>query len=307
MIRVPKCLPILFFALTACAEKVPGTVADDGPVPLAPPASGVQFASEPTPLEPGEEAYRCFEFELPKNGVFPLVGIETQATALAVHHFGVFTNALAKDGTKPYECEAMGAAWGLVSGGGVGTPAMQFPEGTAMTLDAGAHIVLQLHLINASSQPTTVDTVRVNLVSAQESASLASVGLLITGTLAIDIPAKSANVLAKGGCEPAEPLEHVFAAFPHMHKLGRRIETHVVPVGGGAARSLSDVTWDFSDQGIYPVDGTAKAGERIETSCTFDNPLDTAVEFGLHTANEMCVNVLYYYPAKERSSFCGIP
>jgi len=307
MIRARASLTVLSFALAACSGEAAGTPPDNGPAPLAPPDSGVQFASDPTTLEPGQETYRCFDFELPKDGSFPLVAIETQATALAVHHFGLFTNALAKDGTKPYDCEEMGAAWGLISGGGVGTPPMVFPEGTAMTLDPGAHIVLQLHLLNASAQPTTVGPVRVNLSAAKEAANLQAVGLLITGTLNIAIPAMSEGVVSKGGCEPAEPLQHVFASFPHMHKLGRRIETHVTPAGSGAARQLSDITWDFSDQGIYPVDGQAAMGERVETSCTYDNPKDKAVEFGLHTDNEMCVNVLYYYPAKERSSFCGIP
>lgn len=293
--------------VSACSDPKTDTVGVEEPPALAPPASGVQFASAATALAPGEEAYRCFDFELPKDRAFPLVGIETQVGALSVHHFGLFTNALPKAGLQSYSCEEMGAAWGLISGGGVGTPPMTFPQGTAMSLAAGAHIVLQLHLLNASPQPTTVSPVRVNLVSAKSTDALEAVGLLITGTLGITLPPKTEGTVVMGGCEPTEPLLHVFAAFPHMHKLGRRIETHVVPTDGGASRQLSDVTWDFSDQGIYSVAGATASGERIETTCTYDNPQDKTVEFGLHTQNEMCVNVLYYYPAKERSSYCGIP
>jgi len=300
----------LFFAsclaLVGCSESDPIGPVEPTPEPLAPPASGVQFASGETGLEPGQEAYRCFEFQLPDDAAFPLVGIETQATHPAVHHFGVFTTALTGS-DEPYSCEEMGAAWGLVSGGGVGTPPMKFPPKTAMSINAGSHIVLQLHLLNASSSAVTVPPVRLNLESAKEPAGLAAVGLLITGTLNIDLPPKSQGIVQTGGCDVEEPLTNVFASFPHMHKLGRKLETRVVPKDGSAARVLSSVTWDFSDQGIYEADGAALLGDRVETSCTYDNPADTSIAFGLHTKDEMCVNVLYFYPAKERSRYCGIP
>ncbi|MBM4377085.1 MAG: hypothetical protein FJ095_18545 [Deltaproteobacteria bacterium] len=293
-------------ALAACSSSSGPGPTEPTPEPLAPPENGVQFASGEVLLAPGEEAYRCFEFALPEGAGFPLVGIETQATHPAVHHFGVFTTTLTKS-DEPYSCEEMGAAWGLVSGGGVGTPAMTFPAGTAMTIDAGAHVVLQLHLLNASSKDATVPPVRLNLETAKDPSGLAAVGLLITGTLKIDLPPKAMGVVQTGGCDVEEPLENVFAAFPHMHRLGRSLETRVVPKDGAASRTLSQVTWDFSDQGIYAADGSAKLGERVETSCTYDNSTDAAVSFGLHTKDEMCVNVLYYYPAKERSRYCGIP
>lgn len=292
--------------LSACSTSTEPPAQEPTTEALAPPESGVQFASTEASLAPGEESYRCFEFALPEGEAFPLVGIETQATHPSVHHFGVFTTLL-NQSDEPYDCEEMGAAWGLVSGGGVGTPAMQFPEGTAMTLDAGSHIVLQLHLLNASASAVTVPPVRLNLESAKELSGLDAVGLLITGTLNIELPPKAMGVVQSGGCDVEEPLENVFASFPHMHKLGRTIETRVVPKDGSEKRTLASVTWDFSDQGIYGAEGTALLGDRVETTCTYDNVTDAAVKFGLHTNDEMCVNVLYYYPAKERSRYCGIP
>lgn len=292
----------VLFAVGCTKEAAPP---DDGVTPLAPPETGVQFVSEPVALGPGEEAYRCFEFKLPAGAEFPLVGIETQATAQAVHHFGLFTNPLGSDGAEPYDCQEMGAAWGLVSGGGVGTPPLAFPKGAAMMLEGESHVVLQLHLLNASAAPTTVAPVRVNLSAAKDTNGLEKVGLLVTGTLGIDLPPKSEGIDATGGCEATEPMNRVFAAFPHMHKLGRELETRVVPKDGSASRSLSKVTWDFSDQGIYAAEGQVALGDRVETRCTFDNPGDTQVKFGLHTSDEMCVNVLYFYPAVERMRLCG--
>jgi hypothetical protein len=193
-----------------------------------------------------------------------------------------------------------------VSGGGLGTPAVHFPEGTAMTLAKGAQIVVQLHLLNATNQEVEVDPVRVNLEAAADPEGLEAVGLLITGTLDITLPPATSDITVEGSCVLEEPMEHVFAAFPHMHQLGRRITTSKLAMGETGETSISDVTWDFSDQGLYPVEGSAQIGDTITTRCTFDNPLDREIVFGLHTSDEMCVNVLYYYPATKPSDYCGI-
>lgn len=273
--------------------------------PLAPPEFGVQLATDPVALAAGEETYRCFTFPLPDDVPFPLVGIETQADSSAVHHFGLF-NDYALGGERAFDCQEMGAAWGLVSGGGIGTPAVRFPEGTAMTLAQGAKLVVQLHLLNVTSEELVVPPVFINLEAAEDTTGLLPVGLLITGTLDITLPPLSSDVSVEGSCVLTEPLEHVFAAFPHMHQLGKRITTSLTPAASATETMLSDIPWDFGDQGIYPVDGAAQVGDTITTRCNFDNPLDREVSFGLHTDDEMCVNVLYYYPASKPSDYCGI-
>src|SRR5262245_20957807 len=91
--------------------------------PLAAPEHGVQIASEPIEVKPGEEKYSCWSFNLPEGAEFPLIGIESQIESPSVHHYGIFTDANAgAGGDEAYECETMGTTWGLVTGGGVGTP-----------------------------------------------------------------------------------------------------------------------------------------------------------------------------------------
>jgi hypothetical protein len=272
---------------------------------LQPPETGVQLATGETTVVAGTETYKCWSFDLPSDAPFSLVGLETQVNSPAVHHFGVFTNSA--PGKDEYDCEKMGITWGLVSGGGVGTPAVNFPAGTAMTLPAGAHIIVQLHLLNASSDEVTIPPVLVNLTATKETKDLQPVGLLIAGTLNIKLPAQTKDIDVSGGCDLEEPMEHVFAVFPHMHKLGRRILAKVTPTDGSAERMISDIKWDFSDQGLYEVDGFAKTGDHVTVGCTYDNPQSKDVNFGLSTTDEMCVDVLYYYPAQQLSKYCGIP
>jgi hypothetical protein len=274
---------------------------------LAPPAIGSQLVTTETALDGGQERYACWSFDLPADAPLDVTKLETQIEGAGIHHYAVFTNSLAgASDAEAYDCETMGATWGLVSGGGLGTPPVVFPEGTAMELPAGAHIVVQLHLLNATTDAVTIPPVRINLVGAESGEGLAPVGLLIAGTLDIEIPPKTSGVEVAGDCTLTEPLENVFAVFPHMHQLGKRTVATVTPKDGGADRVLSDIGWDFSDQGLYDAKGSAAVGDTVKVTCEYDNPSGEEVGFGLGSADEMCVNVLYFYPATTPSKYCGL-
>jgi hypothetical protein len=277
------------------------------PAPLAPPAQGMQLATTQVNLAAGGEQYTCWSFKAPDDGTLAIVGLDNQVPTIGVHHWAVFTNSDPMTTTAPWSCETMGVSWGLVSGGGIGTPGVKFPDGTSMNLPAGQHIVVQLHLLNANTKDVQIAPAYFNLVSTKAT-NLQQVGLLIAGTLDITVPAHQTNVTVGGGCKPAKPLEHIFSVFPHMHQLGKRITAEVQPQGGGASQKLADQAWGFADQKLYPVQGSTAAGDQVQVTCTFDNPGDKDVHFGLSTHDEMCLNVLYYYPAMDPakpSTYCG--
>lgn len=273
--------------------------------PLAPPDVGMQIASAKITVAAGQEQYACWSFEVPEGGAISLVGLENQIPGGGVHHYAVFTNLEPMTEAGPYECETMGITWGLVAGGGLGTPGVKFPDGAAMNLPPKQHVILQLHLLNATTADLDVDPVRINLIGTKDTDKL-PVGLLISGTLDIKVPAHGMDVTVSGGCAVDEPMEHIFAVFPHMHQLGKRIVARSTPAAGGAPTVIADQVWDFKDQGLYSVEASAAVGDQIDVTCHFDNPTETDVNFGLSSSDEMCVSVLYYYPAKTPSKFCGI-
>lgn len=272
--------------------------------PLDPPDVGMQLASTPVTLMPGEESYYCWSFEVPAGQPLNVTGIQPQTPSKGVHHFAAFTNTVSKTEDGPYECSTMGVGWGLISGGGVGTNPVDFPQGTAMPLPEKQHVILQLHMLNATGEPLDVGKTYVNL-KGTDAPDFQRVGLLIAGTLDITVPPQSTDVQVSGSCQLAFPLEHVFATFPHMHQLGRRITTELTPASGPVV-TVSDEEWNFQDQGLYPTEGSAQAGDTVKVTCHYDNPTDKQVDFGLHSSDEMCVNVLYYYPATEPPTYCGI-
>lgn len=301
--------------LAACSSESPGGMGGagsgggagggGGAETLAPPEVGMQLATTKVTIDPAAEKYLCWSFQVPAGADLSLVGLENQIPTVGVHHYAVFTNLEPYKEPGPYDCETMGITWGLVAGGGVGTPGVEFPQGTAMNLPAGQHVIFQLHMLNASSDPLEVQPAYINLVGTKDT-SLQPVGLLIAGTLDIAVPAHSTDVAVSGGCAVQDPMANIFAVFPHMHQLGRRLVADVTPAGASAPTTVADQAWNFQDQGLYPVKASAAAGDQINVTCHYDNPGDKDVNFGLSSNDEMCVNVFYYYPATKPSAFCGI-
>ena len=308
----PKLLVLSSLAL-AVAAGCGGADSDGAPgeqppaaTELAPPEHGMQIASTEVKLAPGDEQYSCWDFEV-GDAELPLVQLAQQVPEQGVHHYAVFTSSApySADDVGPWDCLTMGIDWGLVSGGGVGTPGVTFPEGAAMKLAAKQHIILQLHLLNTGGKELDIAPTRINLVGAEKGDGLQPVGVVVAGTLQIDIPAHATGFAVHGGCALEAALPNIFAVFPHMHQLGRRIQVELAPATGSATTLVDDV-WDFGDQGLFPVKGTAKAGDQVKVTCSYDNPNDKEVKFGLHTSDEMCLEVLYHYPAAKPSAYCGL-
>jgi hypothetical protein len=271
----------------------------------------MQLKSTSWDLKAGAETYQCWAFPVPAEGL-SVVGVDQQVPQVGVHHYAVFTSTGKYPGSDPWTCATMGIDWGLVTGGGLGTPSVAFPEGTAMGVNTAGGtqadpvqmVILQLHMLNASNVPTTIGPAYVNLNGKKDASSLKPVGLLIAGSLDISIPPMSSDFVVQGGCAPGMPLDNVFAVFPHMHQLGTKLTVDVTPMGGMPTR-LIEKTWSFGEQGLYPLNGKVAATDQVTVSCTYNNPSAKMVNFGLSTADEMCLGVLYYYPATVPSKYCG--
>jgi hypothetical protein len=120
------------------------------------------------------------------------------------------------------------------------------------------------------------------------------------GSFAVDLPARSSNVEIKGTCTPkaTEPL-HIVGAGPHMHRLGRSASTDILR-GGSEQNRVSVVNvpdWNFDLQQTHPVDLIVNPGDKLVTTCHFDNPTDRNVTFGERTEDEMCLDFLFAWPA----------
>jgi len=81
---------------------------------------------------------------------------------------------------------------------------------------------------------------------------------------------------------------HLWSVWPHMHRLGTAIEAVLVR-GTGERELLRRVEpWDFTKQRTYPLAVDLAAGDRLESTCWWNNETNEYVFGGLRTTDEMC-------------------
>jgi hypothetical protein len=71
-----------------------------------------------------------------------------------------------------------------------------------------------------------------------------------------------------------------------------------VKKASGELITMHDAAFSFDEQQAYALTPPVQlvTGDKVITTCTYDNPTDHAVTFGENTENEMCFNFAAYYP-----------
>jgi len=89
---------------------------------------------------------------------------------------------------------------------------------------------------------------------------------------------------------------YVFGSLLHMHKQGSQAWSTLWR-NGTKVQDINRVEfYDFKFQQVTPVNVTIKPGDRISMHCVFaQNPLRDTV-YGMDSDQEMCINILLYYP-----------
>ena len=95
----------------------------------------------------------------------------------------------------------------------------------------------------------------------------------------------------------------IFQAWPHMHQLGRALESHIEKPDGTIVPLANVPNYDFEYQNTYPVLAELDVGDTVRASCTWQNTTSGTVGFGEATNEEMCFNFVSYYPRIEFSQW----
>jgi copper type II ascorbate-dependent monooxygenase-like protein len=249
----------------------------------------------------GGDVTVCFRFVRP-------VGAASQAIAWrpvlddkrVVHHINVYaTPDPIEDGTSG-PCRFDNATY--LMGWEPGRPNTMLPEyvGLEMPARGSRGIILEVHYHNAFGYHSldrsgmaicTTDTPRPY-----------TAGVLTAGTKNIAVPARE-NAEATGLCPAsvtgamAEPL-HVLNTAPHMHAIGKTLQTEVVHADGSVEMLAPPTPWDPAHQPLFQhlpaVD--IRPGDMLRTTCKYTNPADRPVLFGPRAVDEMCYSFNLVYP-----------
>jgi hypothetical protein len=171
------------------------------------------------------------------------------------------------------------------------------PESVAFHFDAGAVLMLQVHLLNTTEKP--IDTqARVNMWFSTTPVTIQAGSLFYYDPFILLPPL--AQTSARMHCLLNQDITLV-GGSSHMHHRGVSFEA---TVSGSAPQQLyASTNWENPEPKVFPTPLALKAGDTIDFHCDYDNTDPTAVIDGPSAAsNEMCIWSGPYYPRADPGS-----
>ncbi len=291
MIRLSPALAVALLAsslLVACGGEEPTSpIVEPDPDPKPNPDE-IRFDTSSYTLKPGEEKrYMCFTTRLESDAA-TLIRKIAPIYGKATHHLGIYyTLAAEPDGA--FDCsELVRETWIPLYGGGVESGVVQAPDGAAFHLLPHQQILVQLHLLNAGSDP--IEDKATVVFETSKDKTLKKAGMFGFDNRSIKIPAHAKGVTQEMSCPNVGVDMDVFAVFGHMHTHGKKIQVT------RGAEMLFQEEWNFDNQPTVAKSFHVDSKDTINVSCTYDNDGDSDLSYGESTANEMCSFAVYYTP-----------
>ncbi len=256
------------------------------------------------PNSAGDE-YVCWGVDLARDPATHITAFAPRIDNTKIVHHVVLYEATSAYSRTPKSCNA-GAAitWRMVLGWAPGTKGFELPPDVGFPVSSDpanpTHYVVQMHYSNPQKLAGEKDKSSIDLCTSAPRKYEADV--MAFGSQDFTIPAAPpAGGRYTVDCALTVPSAfaglHLFAAMPHMHKLGVAMSTTLEPAGGGPAVDLGTMqSFSFDSQAWLPIDATTKSGDVIRTKCSWVNGTGETVGFGENTADEMCYSFTMYYP-----------
>lgn len=257
-----------------------------------------------------EDETKCFGLTVQNPGdKRHIVGLGPSVdNAAIVHHFLVFRAPNAQP-EEPFDCALFPPDWELLYAWAPGAPAFELPELAGFPLRAGetTNLVLQMHYNNYPDSDDLTDDTRVDVCTTTELRQH-DAGVMSFGGAGFELPPNATSELTCDFDVPSAAAAvmpvHVFQSWPHMHALGRAMKTTVTSAAG-EERTVVDTSFSHKSQLLYATDVDVDVGDRVRTVCTWENSTNEVVAYGEQSNDEMCFNIVGYYPAIESPQWSG--
>ena len=303
-------LILLSLACTNAEKDTSATTIDDAVEYLSPPADGegFQLAMDYT-VEPYTEAWRCEVYRLNTEVVSNINSIKFQQNA-GMHHMTISTTGFVGGQIEPgsYDCNSlyedqMDSLIMLFGAQGDAQDLLELPEGVVAAVPANIDIIHEVHYVNTTDQSIDLYS-RVNAYIIPESQVTDGIWGGNVRDENINIPASAEAYSEWTRCIMNEDVEVIFLAS-HTHKLG--IEFNIRLFDGTESGEVFYTNDDWHNPKIVKYDTpiTVPAGTGFEYSCTWKNPNDFPITYGLTSEDEMC-NLTYIHTPYSMSAKCEV-
>jgi len=264
-----------------------------------------------TPTYPGSaganDLYWCFVLD-------PQLAAASDLTAMnivpgqknEVHHVIVFRDPGGQGSAgKPaggYECN--GAPGEMLTGWVPGSGPLQLPAGVGMTISPGDKLLMQVHYHKDPAVAATPDSTAVDLYFSPTTTPEHAY-VVWAGTPLFTIPANTTGYAVNSTCTVNGSWK-LLGVAPHMHQHATKFSSNIQAASGNACL-MNIPRWDFGWQGGYFLQQPVQlaVGDKITTTCTYDNNTGSQIKFGEATTDEMCFGFLYVV-ASAKPTFSGL-
>lgn len=274
-------------------------------------AHGEPTAGDTSPyrVAAGAEEVRQFYFKTTRAASMHLLKTRAiRGNARVLHHWSLYLvhDVQLRDGELLWNSSVLdvlrrGELQFLV-GGGRGSSDLTMPPGVGVQLPQGANVgyLFEAHYFNASDE-TQEDTSGVELcVTSQPVEHEAAAHLL--GRVTFQVPRGPSDVTST--CTPVglkEPV-HVLGVTPHMHEMGTRAKI-ILNRSTNQKTTLLDQPFTPDEQPTYPVmngddsELIVNPGDTLTTTCSYTNTGNKVIYSGPDAENEMCLMLVWAWPA----------
>jgi hypothetical protein len=270
-------------------------------------AHGVSSATDTTKftVQPGQ-SYNQFYFDVPwpAGSVATRFGARFDNLAVLHHWLGFASGAATAAGTVQPNVTGttLGEGAELIGGWAVGGCNVEFGQDMGLKLPNTGKIMVQWHHFNSTGAPAQDGTaVQFCVVPAAQRKNIG--GLTFLGTENFNglagMPAGQTSKFS-GTCtnNSGKPIT-IVGWNPHMHLLGTNMAS-VVQRAGGSSVTPFNHSFQFDHQVNYMLPPTTpfvlQPGDKITSTCTFNNTTTAPVAFGQSTKAEMCYQFTFAYP-----------
>lgn len=292
-----------------------GTVANARRLTLRRPARGFQMRMESFQVPPAGDREGCEHMVTPNRRPMDVAAFELKATA-GTHHFvvwnylgqhqdpGDFWTGIAYSTA----CIGLGPQDGSVSTANLfgmlsGHSRFHFPPGVAVRLEPHANVYANLHYHNYGATPLDTDVV-FNFIPARTGSVKHHAQAFTVGTFQIDIPAKGSASVSGEWHAPTDL--NIVSVSTHQHRRGTGILVHKIDAAGNDMGPLVDSpNWEHPTVRWFKQAMRLQAGEGFGFTCSWQNPDDHRVHFGVTSEDEMCFVTGYFYPDADGAVVTG--
>jgi hypothetical protein len=269
--------------------------------PVSDPLRFKRLYTPPLTIPPASEKIMC-SFLGPAEETLRLRATSGQQMA-GGHHIAIFVGLVPPSDEMSVDCAEieMGNLRFVAGAGGAGGQDTSLPEGVALSIEKGSHIVIQSHYINATTEPVVVmDAIDMELTDEESSPVTVDPFSVIDSTFSV--PPGAVNYRRVKDCLIDQPLK-LYMMLGHTHDYGVLFDLEIIRAEGPQA-GVPELFYHATDGPLLrdnpeivffdnqPVE--LAPGDVIRVTCEWTNPTDVALGW----PEEMCVALMYYTPGQ---------